>query len=226
MSDVPFGVFLSGGLDSSTNVALMAELTDKPVRTYSVAPRGHERYDELKYARIVAERFGTDHHEVVIDEDDMREFIPQMVVSPGRAARRLDQHPPALRLQARARDGHDRRAGRRGRRRALPRLQGYVDHRRYVVPFQRAVPRALRKPIGRGAVAVTTRLGRGVRHGEALYDAGRQPDPVLGRGALLPRSAQARDRRERPSPRLLPRAWSGSGTRRAGSSRAPTSSSG
>ena len=65
MSDVPFGVFLSGGLDSSTNVALMAELTDAPVRTYSTAPRGHARYDELRYARVVARHFGTDHHEVL-----------------------------------------------------------------------------------------------------------------------------------------------------------------
>ena len=54
MSDVPFGVFLSGGLDSSTNVALMAELTDMPVRTYSTAPRGYARYDELDHARTVA----------------------------------------------------------------------------------------------------------------------------------------------------------------------------
>src|SRR6185369_15401222 len=79
MSDVPFGVFLSGGLDSSTNVALMAELSDAPVRTYSTAPRGHARYDELANARIVAERFGTEHHEVLIDEQEMRDFLPEML---------------------------------------------------------------------------------------------------------------------------------------------------
>ena len=79
MSDVPFGVFLSGGLDSSTNVALMAELTDVPVRTYSTAPRGHPRYDELGYARTVARHFGTDHHEVLVDEVSMRECVPELV---------------------------------------------------------------------------------------------------------------------------------------------------
>src|SRR5439155_21831393 len=79
MSDVPFGVFLSGGLDSSTNVALMAELSDVPVRTYSTAPRGHARYDELRYARVVARHFGTEHHEILVDEQAMREFVPELV---------------------------------------------------------------------------------------------------------------------------------------------------
>ena len=51
MSDVPFGVFLSGGVDSSTNVALMSELMSEPVRTFSVAFHEHERYNELEYAR-------------------------------------------------------------------------------------------------------------------------------------------------------------------------------
>ncbi len=51
MSDVPFGVFLSGGVDSSTNVALMSELMDDPVRTFSVGFQDHERYNELEYAR-------------------------------------------------------------------------------------------------------------------------------------------------------------------------------
>ncbi|MDQ3741123.1 MAG: asparagine synthase (glutamine-hydrolyzing), partial [Actinomycetota bacterium] len=79
MSDVPFGVFLSGGVDSSTNVALMAELMDEPVRTYSVAFAEHEQYNELEYARRIAQQFKTDHHEVVIDWDDLTSFLPEMV---------------------------------------------------------------------------------------------------------------------------------------------------
>ena len=76
MSDVPFGVFLSGGVDSSTNVALMAEVSDEPVRTYSIAPAQYSAYDELGYARSVAQRFGSDHHEVRIGLDDLMEFLP------------------------------------------------------------------------------------------------------------------------------------------------------
>src|SRR4051794_5290200 len=79
MSDVPFGVFLSGGLDSSTNVALMSQLSEGPVRTFSTAPRGHAAYDELEYARIVAREFDTDHHEVIIDGDDMRASLPTLL---------------------------------------------------------------------------------------------------------------------------------------------------
>ena len=54
MSDVPFGVFLSGGVDSSTNVALMSELMDEPVRTFSVGFKRYEQYNELEYARTIA----------------------------------------------------------------------------------------------------------------------------------------------------------------------------
>jgi asparagine synthase (glutamine-hydrolysing) len=79
MSDVPFGVFLSGGVDSSANVALMAELMDQPVRTFATAPEGHARYDERSYARLVAERYKTDHHEFLIDARDMIDFLPQMI---------------------------------------------------------------------------------------------------------------------------------------------------
>ena len=85
MSDVPFGVFLSGGVDSSTNVALMAERSSQPIRTFSTAPKGHPRYDELAYARMVVQRFGTDHHEVIIDDDDLAGYIPAAHRAPGRA---------------------------------------------------------------------------------------------------------------------------------------------
>ena len=61
--------------------------------------------------------------------------------------------------------------------------QGYVDHRRVVVPFQRWVPRRIRAPVGALAVHATRALGRAVRHGEALYDAGHSRIPYWG-GAL------------------------------------------
>jgi asparagine synthase (glutamine-hydrolysing) len=79
VSDVPFGVFLSGGIDSSTNVALMAEQMDRPVQTFSIGYAGHERHNEFEHARLVAQQFGADHHEVVIDEDDLVSFLPSLV---------------------------------------------------------------------------------------------------------------------------------------------------
>jgi asparagine synthase (glutamine-hydrolysing) len=79
MSDVPYGAFLSGGLDSSLNVALMAELADRPVSTFSVAIEGDAASDELGFARVVAERYGTQHHEVVIGEQDFIDYLPELV---------------------------------------------------------------------------------------------------------------------------------------------------
>jgi asparagine synthase (glutamine-hydrolysing) len=79
MADVPFGVFLSGGVDSSANVALMSELTDRPVRTFTVGFSDHEELNELDEARFVARRFGADHHEVRIGEREMRDFLPELV---------------------------------------------------------------------------------------------------------------------------------------------------
>lgn len=79
MSDVPYGAFLSGGVDSSLNVALMAQLADRPVSTFSVAIAGDPASDELDFARQVATRYGTDHHEIVIDDDDFLSYLPDLV---------------------------------------------------------------------------------------------------------------------------------------------------
>ena len=79
MSDVPFGVFLSGGVDSSANVALMSELMSQPVRTYTVGFEDSEELNELEGAQAVAKRFGTDHHEVIIGRQDMQKFLPDLV---------------------------------------------------------------------------------------------------------------------------------------------------
>jgi asparagine synthase (glutamine-hydrolysing) len=77
MSDVPLGAFLSGGIDSSIIVACMARASSQPVKTFSVGFVGAE-IDELPYARQVAERYGTDHHELVVDPD-MTSLLPSIV---------------------------------------------------------------------------------------------------------------------------------------------------
>ena len=79
MADVPFGVFLSGGVDSSANVALMAEQMSRPVETFTVAYRDHEELNELDSARDIARRFGTNHREILIGEREMLDFLPELV---------------------------------------------------------------------------------------------------------------------------------------------------
>jgi len=78
MSHVPFGVFLSGGVDSSTNVALMSELMDRPVETFSVGFKHESEANEFQYARKVATLFNTNHHEVIIDDRDFLEFFQRL----------------------------------------------------------------------------------------------------------------------------------------------------
>jgi len=77
ISDVPLGAFLSGGIDSSVIVALMAKHSSGPVKTFSIG-FNHDEYDERQYARTVAERYGTDHHEYVVEPDAMA-VLPSLV---------------------------------------------------------------------------------------------------------------------------------------------------
>ena len=79
VSDVPFGVLLSGGVDSSLNVALMSELMDRPVTTFTIGYEGEENTNEFKYARRISERYRTDHHEALINHKDAQEFLPLLV---------------------------------------------------------------------------------------------------------------------------------------------------
>ncbi len=68
ISDVPLGVYLSGGLDSSIIVGLMSKFVDTPIRTFSVG-FGYEKYDEIDYARRVSEYFETEHKEFIVEPD-------------------------------------------------------------------------------------------------------------------------------------------------------------
>ncbi|MBX3667281.1 MAG: asparagine synthase (glutamine-hydrolyzing) [Rhodocyclaceae bacterium] len=79
MSDVPFGVFLSGGIDSSTNVALMSRLMDRPVDTFTVGFKDYRHLNELEYADQVARRFHTRHHQILIDEADMVGYLGDLI---------------------------------------------------------------------------------------------------------------------------------------------------
>ncbi len=78
MSDVPLGMFLSGGVDSSAIAALMKRMVDSPVKTFSVG-YAEAAYSELSWARQVAETIGTDHHEVVIGMEDFFNALPRLV---------------------------------------------------------------------------------------------------------------------------------------------------
>lgn len=74
ISDVPLGVFLSGGLDSATIVAMASEVMDRPIKTFSVGFEEKD-YSELDNARIMAKRFNTDHHEFIVKPLSVEDII-------------------------------------------------------------------------------------------------------------------------------------------------------
>jgi len=78
MSDVPLGMFLSGGIDSSAIAALMTKMIDRPLQTFSVAFKDRA-FNETEYARAVARAIGAVSHEVVIDDRDFFDALPKLV---------------------------------------------------------------------------------------------------------------------------------------------------
>lgn len=80
MSDVPVGVFLSGGIDSSTNAALFSEGESTRVKSFCIGYSGSETYaNETHFARAMAERVGAEHHERILTIDDLIDFVPRMI---------------------------------------------------------------------------------------------------------------------------------------------------
>jgi len=78
-SDVPLGIFLSGGIDSSAVVGLLAERVEEPLKTFSIGYDFGKNFDETPYAQIVADKFKTDHHEIKITPAQFKEFIPEYI---------------------------------------------------------------------------------------------------------------------------------------------------
>ena len=78
MADVPLGMFLSGGIDSSAIAAIMARMIDRPLQTFSVA-FAERAYSEIEYSREVARAIGAESHEIVIDDRDFFHALPKLV---------------------------------------------------------------------------------------------------------------------------------------------------
>lgn len=80
VADVPFGAFLSGGIDSSILVALMSEVAQEQVKTFHVS-FAEEAYSEAKYARMIAEKFDTNHHEITLSPQDLLDDLPDALAA-------------------------------------------------------------------------------------------------------------------------------------------------
>jgi asparagine synthase (glutamine-hydrolysing) len=78
-SDVPLGIFLSGGLDSSAVVALLAPRVNERLKTFSVAYDFGSAFNETKYAQLISKKFNTEHHEIVVDPKSFCDFIPKYI---------------------------------------------------------------------------------------------------------------------------------------------------
>ena len=78
MSDVPIGIYLSGGLDSSVVTAFMRSFTDTKIKTFSVGFEAAEPFNESRYAKMVATHYGTEHHELMVKSDSMK-MLPSVL---------------------------------------------------------------------------------------------------------------------------------------------------
>ena len=148
VADVPLGALLSGGIDSSIVVALMAQASAEPVRTFTVG-FPDARYDEREYARAVAERYGTRHEELEV-ELDAAELLPRLAWAFDEPFGDEAALPTLLVSRARAR-ARDRRARRRRRRRGVRRLRALRAHGLAAALAARAGAAAARRAGAAGA---------------------------------------------------------------------------
>ena len=162
MSDVPLGMFLSGGVDSSAIAAIMKRQFSGPVKTFAVGYKEAE-FSELSYARQVAGQIGTDHHEVVVSADDFFQALPRLIwhedepiVWPSSVSlyfvSRLAREHVTVVLTG---EGSDEMFG------GYARYRHYAMNQRWLRRY-RIVPEGLRSLI-RGQVASTPLLSAGLR---------------------------------------------------------------
>jgi asparagine synthase (glutamine-hydrolysing) len=162
VSDVPLGAFLSGGIDSSAVVALMAHESGAPVKTFSLG-FDEEGFDELPYARLVAQLYGTDHHEMVV-KPDAAAVLPLLVhhynepfadssAVPTYYVSKMAREHVTVALSG---DGGDEN------------FAGYENYR-VVGEWSRGdvVPAVIRQPVGRTITAVLDALPRTTSLGKA-----------------------------------------------------------
>jgi asparagine synthase (glutamine-hydrolysing) len=164
----------------------MSELMTDPVRTYSVAFKEHEQYNELDYARRIARRFGTDHHEVVLDSQDLEDFLPELIYHQDEPLADWVCVPLHFVSKLAREDGTIVVQVGEGSDEIFHGYDGYIQaarfRRRYWEPFQR-VPSPLRRASGRAATGLARRVGRGEVHVQSIVEAAEGRLPFWG-GAI------------------------------------------
>jgi asparagine synthase (glutamine-hydrolysing) len=151
MADVPVGILLSGGVDSSLVTAMAANVSSRPVKTFTVSFPGHGAYDEAHHARLVAQHFGTEHHELVGEAASV-DLLPKLAAQYDEPMADSSMLPTYLVSKLIRRDATVALGGDGG-----DELFGGYMHHAWVQRQQRVrawLPRPLRRAIGGAASAL------------------------------------------------------------------------
>lgn len=165
MADVPLGMFLSGGIDSSAIAAVMSELVKEPIKTFSVAFAEREA-NELEYARVVARAFQTDHHEMIVSPEQFFAALPELIYHEDEPI----AHPSSVALSFVSRLAREHVKVVLTGEGSDELLAGYNKYRATIfnLAVGRAYQRALPAPVRRVVQQTIESLGTGSRIGRKL----------------------------------------------------------